>query len=249
MNISDITSLGDKIDIQLVQQLERAEQGETTEPIRTYKSSLFDYRKDKEIEIAMPTENGRMVLFQVGLRVRMLFYTKKGLYICYGSVQRRYKKDNLFMMAMLVTSEPKKYQRREFFRIENSLEIRYVVIPEELAFVDSTESLYAQLQLQDLLKQTKTAITLDISGGGIRFSADEQLENNCYAVVIVRLTNDKLDHTFYLVTEVVEAIRAENNPEKFIHRGKFMFKDLKDRETIVRYVFEEERRIRRKEMT
>jgi hypothetical protein len=47
----------------------------------------------------------------------------------------------------------------------------------------------------------------------------------------------------------VEAIRAQNNFEKFIHRGKFMFKDLKDRETIVRYVFEEERRIRRKEMT
>jgi c-di-GMP-binding flagellar brake protein YcgR len=249
MNISDITSLGDKIDIQLVQQLERAEQGETTEPIRTYKSSLFDYRQDKEIEIAMPTENGRMVLFQVGLRVRMLFYTKKGLYVCYGAVKKRYKKDNLFMMAMLVTSEPKKYQRREFFRIENSLEIRYVVIPEELAFVESTEALYAQLQSQDLLKQTKTAITCDISGGGIRFSADEQLEKDSYAVVIVRLIDDKLDHTFYLVTEIVEAIRAENNLEKFIHRGKFMFKDLKDRETIVRYVFEEERRIRRKEMT
>ena len=29
---------------------------------------------------------------------------------------------------------------------------------------------------------------------------------------------------------------------------RFMFKDLKDRETIVRYIFEEERKMRRKEM-
>ena len=89
MLLSDITNLGDKIDIQLVQQLEQLKNGQLSEPIRTYKSSLFDYLNDKEIEIGMPTENGRMVLFQVGLRCRMLFYTKKGLYTCFATVQKR----------------------------------------------------------------------------------------------------------------------------------------------------------------
>jgi c-di-GMP-binding flagellar brake protein YcgR len=248
MIISDITRLGDKIDIQLVQQLEQAEQGETKEPIRTYKSSLFDYRQDKEIEIAMPTENGRMVLFQVGLRVRMLFYTKKGLYTCYGTVQKRYKKDNFFMLAMLITSEPEKYQRREFFRIQNSIELRYVPVPEEIAYLESTEELFAKLQAGAYIEKEKKAVSCDISGGGIRFSTEERLEKDSFVVVVIRLCNEKIDQTFYLVTEIVDAQQSEKNTDKYIHRGKFLFKDLKDRETIVRYVFEEERRIRRKEM-
>ena len=78
MSIEQIAAIGDKIDIQLVQQLEQVERGESTAPIRTYKSSLFDSFNEKEIEIAMPTENGRMVLFQIGFRCRLLSYTKRG---------------------------------------------------------------------------------------------------------------------------------------------------------------------------
>jgi c-di-GMP-binding flagellar brake protein YcgR len=196
----------------------------------------------------MPTENGRMVLFQVGLRVRMLFYTKKGLYTCYGTVQGRYKKENFFMLLVLLTSDPVKFQRREFFRVENNIELRYVPVPEEIAYLDTTQALFASLQSGSYIEQEKKAISCDISGGGIRFTAEEQLEKNSFAVVVIRLCNEKLDQTFYLVTQIIDAQQSQNNSGKYIHRGKFLFKDLKDRETIVRYVFEEERRIRRKEM-
>jgi c-di-GMP-binding flagellar brake protein YcgR len=179
----------------------------------------------------------------------MLFYTKKGLYTCYGMVQKRYKKDNFFMLAMLLTSDPVKFQRREFFRIENNIELRYVPVPEEIAYLESTEELFAKLQAGSYIEQEKKAITRDISGGGIRFVAEDQLERGIFVVVVIRLCNDRIDQTFYLVTQVVDAQPSKNSKGKFIHRGKFLFKDLKDRETIVRYVFEEERRIRRKEMT
>ena len=46
-------------------------------------------------------------------------------------------------------------------------------------------------------------------------------------------------------------IATEKHPtieEMYIHRVKFLFRDLRDREKIVRFVFEEERRIRRKEV-
>ena len=248
MSIGQIATIGDKIDIQLVQQLEQVERGESTAPIRTYKSSLFDSFNEKEIEIAMPTENGRMVLFQIGLRCRLLFYTKRGLYTCYGTVQKRYKKENFFMLGILLTSEPVKFQRREFFRIEQSLDIKYIKISENIVEKDSTEGIFAEIQRPGYLDSSKSAITVDLSGGGIRFAGDEMLPVNSYILVMMKLCNEKIDQMFYLVVQVIDSFRSAKNMEKVIVRGRFLFKELKDRETIVRYIFEEERKMRRKEM-
>lgn len=248
MILSDIISLGDKIDIQLVQQLEQQERGESVEPIRTYKSSLFDYLQEKEIEIAMPTENGRMVLFQVGLQCKMIFYTKKGVYTCFGVVRQRYKKDNFFMLAVLITSELIKLQRREFFRVESTLDLLYVPVSDEMVTVRTTEELLAKMKSEKAMENAKKAISLDISGGGIRFVTEDMLRKDSLGVVIIHLAGEKIDRTFYLITRIIDSTRSQKNFEKCINRGMFLFRDLRDREAIVRFVFDEERRIRRKEM-
>lgn len=248
MTIDQITMLGDKIDIQLVQQLEQAEQGNDVNPVRTYKSSLCEILDSKLIEISMPTENGRMVLFQLGLRCRLLFYTQKGLYVCYGKVEKRYKKDNFFMLAIQLTSEPQKFQRREFYRIEKNIDFKYLIADEAILEKESTEAIFAQIQRPGYMDTSKRAISLDISGGGIKFAADERFQKNDKILVMIRLTSEKLDQMFYLVVQIVDSFQAPNNADKFISRGRFIFKDLKDREQIVRYVFDEERRIRRKEI-
>lgn len=248
MIISEITCLGDKIDIQLEQQLEQQEKGENAGPVRIYKSSLFDYLQDMAIEIAMPTENGRMVLFQVGLRCKMIFYSKKGLFSCYGVVKKRYKKDNFYVLEMQITSNPVKYQRRKFFRIENAIDLMYIPVEEETAMLQSTEALFAEIQRKNYMAEERKAVSIDISGGGIRFVSEEPLEKGSYVIVIIRLTNNKIDQMFYLVTQIIESAKSAKGPGKYIQRGQFLYKDLKDREMIVRYVFEEERCIRKKEM-
>ncbi len=244
MIISEITCLGDKIDIQLEQQ----ENGNNTEPVHTYKSSLFDYLQDRAIEITMPTENGRMVFFQIGLRCKLFFYSKKGLFFCYGVVQKRYKKDNFYVLEMQITSKPVKYQRRKFFRIENAIDLMYIPVEEETAMFQSTEELFAEIQFKNYMAEARKAVSVDISGGGIRFVSEEPLEKDSYVIVIIRLTNNKIDQMFYLVTQIIESEKSAKDSGKYIQRGQFLYKDLKDREMIVRYVFEEERCIRKKEM-
>lgn len=248
MSIEKIATIGDKIDIQLVQQLEQVERGEAITPLRTYKSSLFDNLNEKEIEIAMPTENGRMILFQIGLRCRLLFYGQKGMYTCYGTVQKRYKKENFFILAILLTSDPVKFQRREFYRIEKNIDIKYLKVSEDIVKKDSTEAIFAEIHNPGYLDNMKNAVTMDLSGGGIRFAGDDICPVNSYILVMMRLYNEKIDQMFYLIVQVVDSFRSPKNLDKVIVRGRFLFKDLKDRETIVRYIFEEERKIRRKEM-
>ncbi len=248
MLLSDVANLGDKIDIQLVQQIEQQHNGELNGPIRTYKSSLFEFVNDKEIEIGMPTENGRMVLFQIGLRCQLMFYTKKGLYICTCTVQKRFKKDNFFVLLLQLRDEPKKFQRREFYRVNATVDFDYMVVGNEFIQMETTREIYEASQELKFSQYSSAAITVDISGGGMRFASDERLMAGGNLLVVIRLSNDKVDQTFFLVTQIIESVESPKVRGKYITRGKFLFKDLNDREEIVRFVFEEERRIRRKEM-
>ena len=88
---------------------------------------------------------------------------------------------------------------------------------------------------------------LDISGGGIRFISEKDLEDFNYIFVHfeIMLNNKKTN------LEVVAKILAkEYNPDnrKYNYRTQFLFKDTKMQERIIRFIFEEERRNRHKKI-
>lgn len=247
MLISQIARPGEKIDIQLVQQLEQAKKNSDVE-VKLYKSSIFDFKTDEDMQIMMPTENGKIVLFQVGLRIKMMFYTQKGLYICYGVVTKRYKKENFLLLEISVPDDAVKFQRREFYRMESSLEFKFIPIDENLAHLESTEEIFDELTQNQMLNDAIDAFALDISGGGLRFTSERNLSEIPYVLCILSFRGEKTLQTCYLVLHIIDSIKNPRNSARFISRGQFIFKDLHDRETIVRYIFEEERRIRRKEL-
>lgn len=236
MVISDIVCPGDKIDITYLHQNNG----------KVYKSSVYDVLGDFTLEIGMPTQGGKMVLFQVGFECSMFFYTQKGMYTCEGKVIERYKKDGFYMVAVKILSVPKKYQRRDYYRVETSIDFSYYKITQEVADLNTTEELFEEITDPMYIPEKKLAHTLDISGGGIKFLTEEELEAGTYILTVMRLANDKMDHMFYLVAEVIACERWPKAPEKNVVRTKFRFKDLKDRDAIVRYVFEEDRMMRKK---
>ena len=131
MILSEITSPGDKIDIRLMHQVKIEDNG--GEMAQVYKSSICDYLADNLLEVSMPTAEGRMVLFQVGAECQMVIYSKRGMYQCIAVVQKRYKKDNLYLLSVEIMSEPKRFQRREFFRVNLLTEVQYYIVPKEVA--------------------------------------------------------------------------------------------------------------------
>ena len=241
MGMDEILTPGDKIDIQLVANPETSGSDSSN---RLYKSSLLDLLSETELEIAMPTYNGKMVLFHVGLRIELVFYTKRGLLSCTAIVLDRYRRGNIYMISVDMKTPLKKFQRREFFRVECFIELSYYKITEEVAQYPKTAMLYQEIMRDEYLAEERPAIALDISGGGIRFSGDYKLEPDSKILVKVQLSNDKVDQIFFLVTNIIDSVPSPNDSTKFISRGNFLFKEMKDREAIVRFVFEEERRIR-----
>lgn len=237
MKLADFARPGDKIDITYLHQNNG----------KVYKSSVFDFLDDGVIEVGMPTEGGKMVLFQVGFECSLFFYTQRGMFICDGKVLERYKKDGFYMMSVRIMSVPKKYQRRDFYRVSCSIDFNYYRISNEVAEMETTEDLFEEIADPKYIIEKTPAVSQDISGGGIRFIADEELAVGSYVLTVIRLTNDKIDQTFYLVTEIVDCFPMEKVPDKRIIRAKFHYKDIKDRDLIVRYVFEEDRMLRKKD--
>ncbi len=233
----EVVRPGDKIDIQYLHQNNG----------KTYKSSVFDMISDNEIEITMPTDEGKMVLFQTGFEFQFYFYTAKGLFTCDAVVTGRHKKDNFYLLSVKIISGLKKYQRREYYRVNTLIDFAYYKIADEIAELETTEDLFEEIASPEYMEHKMLARTKDISGGGVRFLANEPLETGSKILAVIRLTNDKLDHMFYLVGEVIESFATENMKDRWIVRAKWHFKNIKDRDLIIRYVFEEDRMIRKKE--
>lgn len=244
MNISDVLSLGNKIDIRLTFQVQQQQSGQIA-TVTEYKSVIMDFPSDHQIEIGMPTLKGKMILFQVGIRCEMVFYTPKGLYTCECTVSNRYKKENLYLLLMEVNTALNKYQRREYFRVDCLIDFNYYPVDDRVAELATTEALFVEIQDPSYLGMKIDALLKDISGGGMRYSTHVPIEKNQMILSCIRLTNDIMDQTFYLLAKVISCEKKEIVPETYDVRAKFIFKDLKDREAIVRFVFEEERKRRR----
>lgn len=232
-----IIRAGDKIDIKYLHQKND----------KIYKSSVFDFLGGNEIEITMPTDAGKMVLFNQGVQFEFFFYTARGMYTCEAVVTDRYKRGNFFLISVEVVTPLKKYQRREYYRLECLLDFAYYKISDELAALETNQQMFLELSKPEYILEKRLARAKDLSGGGSRFMTLEPLEVGSKVLSVLHLVNDKVDRTFYLVTEVIGCDPVKDMKDRWIVRGKFEYKDIKERDLVVRYVFEEDRRLRKKE--
>ena len=89
---------------------------------------------------------------------------------------------------------------------------------------------------------------LDISGGGARFTSSNSLANVKYLLLEFQLPqeNKKTPLDIDVVAKVIDSKQTDAK-DKYTHRVKFYFKDPRMKEQLIGYVFQEERRIRKKE--
>ncbi len=245
MTISEIIKPGDKVDARLVQQIESAEKTGTATD--TYKSQVLDMAENGNIIISMPTENGRLILLPLGVRFEFVFYSAGSLYRSVGRVVERYKRDNIFMLEIELKSQLEKFQRREYYRYECSMNFQYYILDENQKELDSLDSMVENLLEEPHLEQRRNAVAVDISGGGMKFRSEEKLNPKDEILVAIRLTNDRMDRQFYIKSEIIACVEIKTTKDRLYEsRIKFLINDNKVREDIIRYIFEEERKTRKK---
>ncbi|MBR1771004.1 MAG: flagellar brake protein [Lachnospiraceae bacterium] len=237
--LSKFISLGDRIELQAV---ERRLRNDDDEKQRVYQSKVYEILSEDTLEITMPMEKTKLILLPVDGEYDMVFYGTTGLYQCFARIADRYKSNNVYILRVELTSNLRKYQRREYYRFSCALEMCSRSLEEEEVQAVESKSPY---MLQPGLP-LKRSIIVDISGGGLRFVSDQKYEPGSLVYCNYHLLKNGQNKLYEVIGKVLSAQELANKPGSFEHRVQYYNMDVTTREEIIRFIFEEERRSRQK---
>ncbi len=236
---SKFISVGDKIELQAVARENEDQPGVAG---KVYHSTVYDIQSEDTIEITMPMEKTKLILLPVDGEFDMVFYAASGLFQCLARIIDRYKSNNTYLLLLEITSNLRKYQRREFYRLGCALEMNTRSLQEEE--VQTIESRQPYTLAKGL--PLKQSVIVDISGGGLRFLSTQRYEPGSLIYCSYHLMNGGEHKKYEVISRVISSIELDNRKGTFEHRVQFYDLDPTVREEIIKYIFDEERRNRLK---
>lgn len=237
--LSKFVEEGNKIELQNVEK-DGEKQGE--EKRRTYFSSVHEILSEDTLEITMPMEKTKLILLPVDSEYNMIFYGASGLYQCFARIIDRYKSNNVYILVVELTSNLRKYQRREYYRFSCALEMAARNLEEtEMQAIEQNipYSLTPGLPL-------KQSVIVDISGGGLRFISSQSYEPGSLIYCSYHLLKGSERKKYEVIGKVLSVKELEKREGNFEHRVQYYDMDTETREEIIKYIFEEERKSRRR---
>lgn len=237
--LSEYVLPGTKMEMQLVERVKYVDEAEKK---KIYQTSVYDVLSDDRLEIYMPLEKSKLILLPVDSEYELYFYTTGGLYQCFARVLDRYKTDKKYILLMELTSNLRKFQRREYYRLSCALEMSARPLEkEEIKAIEQNEK-----YLVPGLPLTRSII-VDISGGGIRFVGDYAYEPENLICCKYHLLVDGRDKEYTLIAKIISVRELEGKSGLYEHRAQYININTMDREEIIRFIFEEERKSRKRE--
>ncbi len=212
-----------------------------TKGIKTYKSSVYDILDEGRLEIVMPKDQTKLVLLPVDGEYDVCFYTHGGMYRADVKIIEIQKINGIYVLVTEMISNLHKYQRREYYRFNCIIEM----MAREMTKKET--DIYAE-GLAELLPQSDMirGVIVDISGGGARFVSRQLFRESSMILMRFELPILDMEKSFLLVGRVIYSSEIVNRANEFENRVKFELIDSVTREKIIRYIFNEERKNRKK---
>lgn len=230
--MASVINIGDKIELT---KLNKSMMNESKqEPIK-YISKVLEMDNDYEMKIAMPIQGGKIIPLSVGESLTACFYSNLGaMYECKINITDRYKDGNIFILEIEIASQLKKVQRRNFYRYTCMLAMQYIVLPED---ADEAELMESGSEVW------KQAVAMDVSGGGIRIASKVKEEEGTYIEIKLPLVNGKERTMLYVKAKIIRALPSSQTG---VYELRAEFVDIleADREEIIKYIFDMERKKR-----
>ena len=210
---------------------------------KKYGSQLLDFDGDRTAKIAMPISEGKVIPLEIDDDYNLCFFTNSGLYQCTAQIKKRYTENRMYVMDVIFLTPLKKFQRRKFYRLDCLFPIRYRIVPKE-QFEKKNEA--EQDNEKDEILWEEGTIS-DLSGGGIRFHGNVECKKEDLVEIVLPLSLQSGIVPLSLYMKVVSCVHFEGSRVAYETRGEFLDINEKERETVIKYVFEEQRRRMRKE--
>ncbi len=239
---------GTKLDLKKIRYVE------TMEEICYVSRFLYQQSADEAV-IEMPVKGGSLVALEPEELYQVCFYTNKGLYQCQCQVVSRHYEDSLPVAVIKFCSEFEKLQRRQYYRMECLLQMEFRPISEEeydeMLFQKSiaVREPAAKDEPGEEISQERffRGVALDISGGGVRFNAEHAAQSGDIIALRIAFLSEEARKLQLLFARVLTVTPVQNRSGLFEHRVEYVSISNAERESIIRYIFLEERKRRKRE--
>ena len=238
--LTEIVRPGDKFDLEILNFEKNAKK-------ITYSSQIYDIIEEGKIKAALPMQKGAIVPLQVNEKYELFIYTKSGLYKCRANLSERYKEGNFYVMILEIYTGLQKFQRREHYRLNCNIDMKYRVLNEKDAETILKLKTPSDPDSSDQNTGYIKGITLDISGGGLRFVSTHEHQVNDYILADFSVPISGKRFSYSLLARIVVTKEVPNKRHTYEHRVKFEGISVAEREQLIRFIFEEERRYRKNE--
>ncbi|MBO6208113.1 MAG: flagellar brake protein [Lachnospiraceae bacterium] len=211
-----------------------------SEEAKEYKmaSSVSDVIDDTHIEITNPVIKARSIPVHSGERYNAYFFGSK-IYTAPLTIVRNRTEGNIRVVVAELTGSLQKFERRQYYRLECSIDVRFLVLTAENA-----KEFQAAVKEGRLLTMPgfEMGTTIDISGGGIRFTSRTDIPKDSMVIthmVATVPTGEKKNYVF--LGKIIETSLMNGQRGRFDHRMKFVDMKQEARDEFVRFIFEWER--------
>lgn len=223
MNITDL-KLGTKLELELTDSSDSNH--------KVLLVSEFEWAEGNESAIiAAPIREGIYHPLRIGMTVNIYFNHNSEFYRFSADVWERIMKDNLPLIKIRVAGDFERIQRRQFFRFNCTIPVKYRIV----AFTEN---------LKSNKSPSVDAITRDLSGGGLCLAVREKVETEKLVECDLSLPEGKV------INIIGKVLRLSDYEEKGIYKYElgieFIKIDNKCRESIIGFIFQEQRKLRKK---
>ncbi len=242
--LSDIVKPGDKVEVTLADSSENIEKNEK---IKTYFSKIYDIMEEDKLKIAMPVDGTKLFVLDFEQKYELCIFTSYGMFKCGVKLVERYKEENLFVAVVELYTALQKFQRRRYYRLQCNIELQYRILTEKETHLLLNEKIPAEYHYSLISKGQIQGITLDISGGGIRFISEVENAKGSHMLIEFNVPIGNEMKYFSVVAVQVDSKKLPNREHTYEHRVQFENITKKEREDLIKFIFEEERRFRKNE--
>ena len=208
---------------------------------KVYYSQVYEVISDDRMEITMPLEKTKLILLPVDGEFDATFFVGENLYQAFIKIVDRYKSDNVYILLVDLTSNLRKVQRREYYRFSCALEMCSRPLAEEEIREMEKQGTHYMLTPGLPLKRS---VIVDISGGGLRFISEQCYEPDCLIYCSYYLSFSGKTKQCECIGRILSVRELEHKKGNYEHRVQYVNMGAGDREEIIRFIFEEERKSR-----
>lgn len=192
-----------------------------------YVSQVEEVMDASHVKVHMPISYGELMRLDKNVDYSALFFTDRGM-LRFDCQVVEYSKDGDFHFLILeMRSEGERIQRRDFFRYEVMLPLKFALLDEE--------SLH---KLDSIHIEYEDGVVQDIGGGGIRFVSNVLLEEDDLIRIVLLLNNE----TIVVLGRILHRQYFPKSNYKYQYRVIFVGEFLAEQTKIVQYIFNEQRK-------